>query len=52
MPHHSDDQLKAMGFEVDRSGGDDVYKDVFGETHSIPTYVDIEANGVKFSTTY
>ena len=35
MPHHPDEQLEAMGFKVDRWGGDDVYEDVFGERHAI-----------------
>jgi hypothetical protein len=44
-----DDELKNLGFEVDRQGADDVYKDSFGEMHSIPLMLKYKKNGAKIS---
>lgn len=45
----SDNELKDMGFEVDRKGGDDVYEDHFGEMQSIPTMLTFKKNGAEIS---
>ena len=42
-----DDELKQLGFEIERRGGDDIYEDSFGEKHSIPTEVKYKKNGVE-----
>lgn len=45
----TDDDYKSLGFEVDRKGGDDIYTDIFGETHGIPLRLTYKKNGAKIS---
>ncbi len=56
FPHFKEnkdnDQMKQLGFEVERHGGDDFYEDSFGENHSIPTKVKYKKNGVEIRYVY
>ncbi len=49
FPIHTQDvnytDLETLGFQVERSGGDDVYEDSFGEMSSTPTSLEIKKNG-------
>jgi len=47
-----DDELKQLGFEIKRQGGDDIYEDSFGENHAIPTVVEYIKNGVEIRYVY
>lgn len=47
-----EEDFKEFGFEIERSGGDDVYDDVFGESHSISTSVKFKKNGSEISFFY
>lgn len=46
-PDISDDEMRKLGFEVKRQGGDDWYEDSFGTNHSIPLIVEYTKNGVE-----
>ena len=48
----SDEEIKKLGFEIDRQGGDDIYEDSFGEEHAIPTIIKYKKNGVEILYVY
>jgi len=48
----NDEEIKKMGFEIERNGGDDIYEDSFGEKHSIPTEIKYKKNGVEIGYVY
>lgn len=48
----TDEEVKKLGFEVERRGGDDIYEDSFGEKHSIPTEIMYKKNGVEIRYVY
>ena len=48
----TDEEVKKLGFEVERRGGDDIYEDSFGEKHSIPTEIKYKRNGVEIRYVY
>ena len=56
FPHfreqREDEELKQLGFKVERSGGDDVYKDAFGQMQSISTEITYEKNDVEIRYVY
>jgi hypothetical protein len=47
-----DEEIKKLGFEIERNGGDDIYEDSFGEKHSIPTEIKYKKNGVEIRYVY
>lgn len=47
-----DEDIKQLGFEIKREGGDDVYKDYFGEMAAIPTSAEYTKNGVEIRYVY
>lgn len=51
FPHfkerRTDEELKQLGFEIDRWGGDDVFTDDFGEMDTIPTVLKYIKNGAE-----
>lgn len=48
----NDEEVKKLGFKIDRQGGDDIYEDSFGEKHSIPTVIEYKKNGVEIRYVY
>lgn len=55
FPHFADkqdEQIKQLGFKIKRDGGDDIYEDPFGETHSLPVDVIYEKHGVEIKYAY
>lgn len=44
-----DEKLKELGFKISRIGGDDVYKDSFGDMRGIPTTKTYEKNGIRLT---
>lgn len=48
----TDEEFKKLGFEVDRTGADDVYKDSFDEMHSIPLMMNYKKNGVLINRVF
>jgi len=48
----SDEEIKKLGFEIDRQGGDDIYEDSFGEKHSMRTIIEFKKNGVEIRYVY
>lgn len=52
MGQKNEDELKKLGFEIQKDGGNDIYEDSFGEKHAIPTVVKFKKNGVEFTYVY
>lgn len=42
-----DEDFKSLGYEVEHMGGDDIYQDDFGETHSLLRLTTLKKNGAK-----
>jgi len=47
-----DEDLKQMGFEIEKTGGDDFIKDSFGELEKTTLYIDYKKNGATLSFVY
>lgn len=47
-----DTDFETLGFKVERSGGDDIYEDNFGEMDGVPTLLTLEKNGAKINFNY
>jgi hypothetical protein len=55
FPHFAEkneNDLKHLGFEIKRSGGDDIYTDQFGKMQGIPTEIKYIKNGAEIRYVY
>ncbi|RJQ27953.1 hypothetical protein C4577_00370 [Candidatus Parcubacteria bacterium] len=43
----SDEDFKSLGYDIEHMGGDDIYQDDFGETHSLLRITTLKKNGAK-----